>query len=159
MASRGHATKDGEMIKSLSELMEQCKLYAGIQTEVDEEVNKMVKLNIEVEDEMSSAEIFELVQEEIRKVGDKEIEPFSLELIEHLNDQRVRLLKERGERYSTYGHITQNFEDVSSIANTLRIHVTPYDVAMILAILKMVRDANGRYRGCLLYTSPSPRDS
>ena len=67
----------------------------------------------------------------------------------NINDQRMELLSRRNTDYSEQDvdNGLSNFHDVASICKTLGINIKASEVAMILAILKMVRDANKKRLG------------
>ena len=63
--------------------------------------------------------------------------------LEDLSKERLHILQARNKTYASDNSFVANFEDVSTIAKALGIEVSARDVAMILAILKLVRNANG----------------
>lgn len=66
-----------------------------------------------------------------------------LNFFKGLNKERLDILEERNKRYASDNNYKHNFEDVALIARTLGIEVDARQVAMILGILKLVRNANG----------------
>ena len=66
------------------------------------------------------------------------------DFLQELNRERVDILAKRNKQYSDReGGFIDNFRDVAAIANVLEINVNARQVAIILAILKMVRNENG----------------
>lgn len=68
-------------------------------------------------------------------------------IVKKISANRKKILFARNKQYSSDNDFTANFIDVSNIAKSLDIQVEPDDVARILAILKMVRDANAKKSG------------
>ena len=68
-------------------------------------------------------------------------------IIKDLNVVRENILFERNKQYSVDDNYVANFKDVSTVANVLGIHISSSEVAMVLAILKMVRDSNAKRSG------------
>ena len=75
----------------------------------------------------------------------KEIVKYS----DDINVKRMNLLSKRNTDYSEQDidNGLSNFHDVSTIAKTLGINIKASEVAMVLGILKMVRDANKKRLG------------
>ena len=73
-----------------------------------------------------------------------------MNFVESLNKQREEILRYRNKQYAADNNFTSNFVDVANIAKSLNIKVEPEEVAMILAILKLVRNANAKADGQLL---------
>lgn len=69
------------------------------------------------------------------------------EVIKNMNKYRENIIESRNKQYSSENDLTANFKDTSAIAKKLGIDVEPYQVAMVLALLKMVRNANGKESG------------
>lgn len=66
-----------------------------------------------------------------------------------INVARMKLIEKRNTDYSEQDidNGLSNFHDVSSICQTLGINIVASEVAMVLGILKLVRDANKKRLG------------
>ena len=65
------------------------------------------------------------------------------ETLQGLNQERNKILEIRNKQYASDNDFVANFRDVADIATILGIKVNGREVALILAILKMVRNENG----------------
>ena len=65
------------------------------------------------------------------------------QIVKDIDNVREDILFSRNEKYSNNNDYVSNFKEVAIIARTLSIHVNARQVATILAILKLVRNANG----------------
>ena len=71
----------------------------------------------------------------------------ALDTIHNINEKRMKILEYRNSKYSSKNDFIDNFVATSKIAENLGIHVKPSDVALILAILKIVRNSNAKENG------------
>ena len=72
------------------------------------------------------------------------------QVIKNIDKEREDILFARNKQYSADNDFTANFNDTAAIARTLKIDISGRDVAMVLAILKMVRDSNAHRAGITL---------
>ena len=71
----------------------------------------------------------------------------ALGVVRKLNRDREDILEKRNIQYSSDNNFVANFFDVSIIAKSLGIAIEPDEVALVLAILKLVRNANAKESG------------
>ena len=72
------------------------------------------------------------------------------DIVKGIDKERESILFERNKQYSANNNFTANFNDTAAIVGILGIKLSGRDVAIVLAVLKLVRDNNAKEAGISL---------